>query len=104
MCKKRGRGRGRPNVKKGKRYTPNVKWELLGMNWLKRGMEPKGYKKHLEKYKNTGSVKDLPKSGRPRKTTVRDDRHMEIKTAQNPRITATQMAKRIALLVNKPYF
>ncbi len=49
----------------------------------------------LKKYKKTGSVKDLPRSGRPRKTSEREDRHLALSVARNPKTNATWLAKRL---------
>src|ERR1700761_7342561 len=37
-------------------------------------------------------VKDLPKSGRPRKTTPREDRHIDFTSLQNRRLTGKAIA------------
>ena len=48
--------------------------------------------KHLRhRFRNTGDVKDRPRSGRPRVTTVRQDRYIETRAARARFITANQI-------------
>ena len=45
----------------------------------------------VNKYAKTGSVKDLPKSGRPRKTTLRDERRMKFMSLADRKLPATKL-------------
>jgi transposase-like protein len=99
------RGRGRPSLKKKKRYTVEERSQIvaerrMGKTWNQLAKDWNGNEKSMrriwKKYEETGMVKDKEKPGGPRKTDKREDRHLEITTAKNPKITATEMAKRIA--------
>jgi transposase len=85
-------------ISEGKRGEV-VGMKKMGCTW--REIEGKsdysysGIRKIWRKYKKTGSVKDLHRSGRPRKTNKREDRHMELTVARNPKINAKYMAKRL---------
>lgn len=45
----------------------------------------------LKKYETIGKVDDLPRSGRPRKTTVRDDRILKRMCLQNRHLTSPEL-------------
>ena len=45
-----------------------------------------------EKYRQTGTVKDKPRSGRPKITNARTDRRIVREHKKNPYLTATQSA------------
>ena len=47
--------------------------------------------KIIKKYKETGSIKDLPKSGRKRKTTIREDRWIIRQAKVKRTITSPQI-------------
>ena len=86
------------------RYTEGERGEMIGMRksgatWreieLETGANKYSIRKIWRKYVKTGSVKNLPRSGRPPKTNEREDRHMELTVARNPKINATHLAKRL---------
>ncbi len=57
----------------------------------------RGVSKIVKKERVTGSVKDLPRSGRPRTTTAREDRGLKIASLQNRRLTAVDHARSLRL-------
>ncbi len=54
-----------------------------------------------KKYKNTGSVQDLPRSGRPRKLCVRDERKLRRIALGNRKLTLRLMANELKLSTGK---
>jgi len=61
------------------------------------GCTQQGVSKLLIKHEITGSVKDLPRSGRPRKTTAREDRALKIASVKNRRLTAVDHARSLRI-------
>ena len=57
------------------------------------GCHPSSVSRLVSRFTATNSVKDLPRSGRPRKTTPADDRRMVLKTLRNRRLSARQIAE-----------
>ena len=55
----------------------------------------------LKKVAKTGSVSDLPRSGRPRKTSDRDDRALKIASVKNRKATAIDHAHNPRLNIKK---
>jgi transposase len=50
----------------------------------------------LKKYEKTGSIKDRPRSGAPRKTNEREDRHLYTHCRQNPGDSSRYIASTVA--------
>lgn len=48
------------------------------------------------KFRETGDVKDRPRTGRPRKTTVQEDRFITVSALRNRRLPATHLQARHA--------
>ena len=102
MPRKKGRRKAKQSVKK--RYSIEERAQIVGQikvgaDWKQietvSGANEQAQNRIWAKYQKTGSVKDLPRSGRPRKTSEREDRHMELTVARNPKINATYMAKKL---------
>lgn len=100
----RKKGRWKPKESNGKRYSVEERAQIVGQIRVgadcKKIEELSGANKQAQdriwsKYKKLGSVKDLPRTGRPRKTSEREDRHMELTVARNPKINARYLAKRL---------
>lgn len=103
--KNKKKGRGRPRKNYGRRFTLHERSEMVGMDKLGTSHEKiaKFYKTKtdkvvaiLKKYKETGSVQDRPRSGAPRKTSKREDRHLFNHLRHNPDTSSRDMAKNIA--------
>src|SRR3978361_1565519 len=100
------RKKGRRVAKKdnSRRYSVEERSQIIGQvdvgvsdsDLMKRwGMHKNTLSNLKKKYEKTGSVKDLPRSGRPRETSEREDRHLALTVARDPRVGAKFMAKRL---------
>ena len=98
-------GRGRPKKWRCNRLTPDERGRAVGMREMgagikeiarKLGCEPKSVRELLKKYESEGSTKDLPKSGRPKKLSPREGRHIKITSALDRRATAKAIALKVA--------
>jgi transposase-like protein len=67
-------------------------WRQLEDEW---GANKTTLKDIWKKYKNTGTVKDMQRKGRPKATSDREDRHMALHVARNPKVNSTFMAKKL---------
>lgn len=100
-----GERRGRKRKKLKRRFSQQQRGEMVGMD--KVGTSPKKIAQIydtkeetvtdiIKKNADTGSVKDRPRSGRPRKTSKREDRHMFNHLRSNPDTSSRDMAINIA--------
>ncbi|HXS15321.1 MAG TPA: transposase [Candidatus Saccharimonadales bacterium] len=99
-------GKGRPKKRKINKLTDEQRAEAYGM-WKKCGSvkevareikcEPKTIREIIKKRKETGSVKDRPRSGRPRKTSRREDRAIYYASLKDRFSTATKAARQMKL-------
>ena len=55
------------------------------------GVSPGAISKLRAKFRETGEVKDRPRSGRPKKTTPQEDRFLTLAALRNRRLTARQL-------------
>ena len=103
--KKTGERRGRKRKKLNRRFGVQQRAEMVGM--AKVGTSPKKiaqiYETQeetvtdiLKKNDDTGLVNDRPRSGRPKKTNKREDRHMFNHLRSNPDTSSRDMAINIA--------
>jgi transposase len=76
-------GKGRPKKIRSNRLTEGDRGRAVGMHEAgmsyfeiaaKLGCSKSSAQAVVKKFENTGSVKDLPKSGRPKKSSPREDR------------------------------
>lgn len=58
------------------------------------GVSPGTISKLRSKFRETGEVKDRPRSGRPKKTTPQEDRFVTLATLRNRRLTARELQAR----------
>jgi transposase len=100
----RKKGRWKPKKSTSRRYSVEERAQIIGQadmgasdpDLIKRwGIDKHTLSDLKKKFDQTRSVKDLPRSGRPRKTSEREDRHLAITVARDPRMTATVMAKKL---------
>jgi transposase len=93
--------RGRPKKKKIHKLTDEERARAIGQ--LEVGTttaqvarnfkcHPKAIRELKKKFISTGSVKDRPRSGRPRKTSSREDRRIKFTSLNNRKLTAKAMA------------
>src|ERR1700722_9224102 len=94
-------GKGRPKRHRSNRLSEGDRGRAVGMREMgasfreiasKLGCSPSSVHAIMKKWGKKGDVKDLPKSGRPRKTTSREDRHIEFTSLQNRRLTGKAIA------------
>jgi transposase len=102
MPRKKGRKVAKKNI--SRRYSVEERSRMMGQAEVGVSdpelMQRWGIDKHSlsdlkKKYDETGSVKDRKRSGRPRETSEREDRHMAIIVARDPRMNAKTMAKKL---------
>jgi transposase len=95
------KGKGRPNVRRGKNYDPEVRAYIALSNKAGRSFkslarehkcDPKTIKKICRKYKVTGDLKNAPGQGAPRKTTEREDRTILRRMEMDNSLTAKALA------------
>jgi transposase len=95
MPRKKGRKVAKKNI--SRRYSVEERSRMMGQAEVGVSdpelMQRWGIDKHSlsdlkKKYDETGSVKDRKRSGRPRETSEREDRHMAIIVARDPRMNA----------------
>ncbi len=100
----RKRGRKIAKKPKGERFEVEERAIILGKVLAKRPYQEieaqhncsKDFLIDIQKkWNETGTVKDRRRSGRPPKTTEREDRHMELTVARHPKTNATHMAQRL---------
>src|SRR4051794_5080521 len=101
MPRKKGRKVAKKNI--SRRYSVEERAQMVGQKKLGTttselmrlwGAGDSTVKNLWKKYNKTGSIKDLPRSGRARETE-KEDRHIAITVARNPHVTAKFMAKRL---------
>ena len=91
----------------GKQLTPSKKGQILGM--IQSGMSARRAAAHFSvnksvadclfrKFKSTGSIKRTPGSGRPPKTSARQDRRIVRMVLQDREVTALQIKASLDLL------
>jgi transposase len=94
-------GRGRPKTIQSHRLTPEERGRAIGMKEAGMAIKsiartlkcsPNAIRKLLKKYDSKGTIKDLPKDGRPRKTSPREDRTMKFESLQNRKASAKALA------------
>jgi transposase len=79
--------------------------------WLHDGIRAREVSRRLEvshsviirlrqRYEETGAVTERPRTGRPKKTTGREDRYMTRQATQQPRITANAIRHRLRAATN----
>lgn len=60
------------------------------------GVSPSTISKWKAKFRETGDVKDRPRSGRPKKTTLQEDRFITLAVLRNRRLSARNLQARFA--------
>ena len=97
--------RGRNLKKLGNRLSVEERAQIVGAHDFgagvkelarKWGVDPKTIRGILKKNQTTGSVKDRPRSGRPPKTTKREDRTLKFHILNTPKTSSRAMALKIA--------
>lgn len=105
FSRKKKKDRGRPRASRSRRYTIEERSQMVGMDKVGTPVEKIakefGAKRDtviniLKKYSETGSVQDRHRSGAPRKTSKREDRHMYNHLRNNPGTSSREMARDIA--------
>jgi transposase len=100
----RKKGRWVPKKDISRRYSVEERSQIIGQldvgvsdaDIIKRwGLDKHTLSNLKKKYQKTGSVKDLQRTGRPRETSEREDRHLALTVARDPRVGAKFMAKRL---------
>ena len=61
------------------------------------GMSPEGVRNICNRLKKRGDAENLPRTGRPRKTTIREDRPILKEVKKNPKITAKELKENLQL-------
>jgi hypothetical protein len=98
-------GRGRPKQKRSNKLTPDERGRAIGMLEMgagvketarKIGCEPKSIRELKKKYKITGTTEDRPRSGRPKKTSPREDRTIKFSSLRNRKLTGKAIALKLA--------
>ena len=102
--KNKKKGRGRPRKKLGRRFSIEERSQMVGLNKaghhpkkiaLQHNTSPETVIDILKKFDSTGSVRDRPKSGCPRKTSEREDRHLYNHIRKNPKHSSRYLARKI---------
>jgi hypothetical protein len=101
-----GKGKGRPkNKREYKRLSDGKRGIAYGMflkesSYAEIAAEVGCHKDHvgyiIKKYEKNQTFSDLPRSGRPRKTSPREDRNVKFNSLQNRRLTGKAIALKAA--------
>jgi len=94
--------RGRPKQRKFKHLDQAQRGRIIGLREIGASFRNIGQivkcddetaRRIWKKWKKTNSLSNLPKAGRPRKTTPREDRHIFRKTIEDSRTNAVAISK-----------